>query len=173
MVKPLPPTAVEPPEAVRYMEVIRAYQIGRYVDPNHPDVRHEQHPLYRVEVHSRWNLTPRSTCPPGVSSLNPAPDSAYSPALTNDVILAELNRQKDATERVMRQATILAKSYDELQAVLKDMPAAAQNQVLMGARIANAERRVAQLEKEVQCATHTATNEVPSFVTEQPDSTEP
>jgi hypothetical protein len=101
MVKLLPSPAVEPTEAVRYMEVIRAYQIGRDLDPNHPDVMHEQHSIFRVEEHTRWNLKPATLSPTGVSPLNAPPDSAFSPAPTNDVILAEINRQREATARVM------------------------------------------------------------------------
>ena len=64
-VRPIPAPAVEPAESVRYTEVIRAYHIGRYVDPNHPEVMHEQHPVFRVEAHSRWNLKPGDPCAPG------------------------------------------------------------------------------------------------------------
>ena len=66
-VQPLKPTAVDPIEAVRYAEIVRTYHVGRYIDPNQPDVMHEQHPLYRVEEHARWNLKPAMTCPPGSS----------------------------------------------------------------------------------------------------------
>ena len=48
---------------------------------------------------------------------------------TNDVILAEINRQREATERVMSEAFRLARSYDELQKVIKEMDAVATNHV--------------------------------------------
>jgi hypothetical protein len=176
VVKPLPSSAVEPLESVRYAELIRAYHIGRYVDPHHPDVMHEQHPVYRVEAHTRWNLKPGNPHPPGVSPLNPPNDAAYSPPPTNDVVLAELNRQKDATERVMWEAFQLARSYDELQKVIKDMTSVAKNHVFMNTRLVNAERRVAEFEKELQKLTAplaTPTNEVRSFAIEEPDPPKP
>jgi hypothetical protein len=176
VVKPLPSSAVEPVESVRYAEVIRAYHIGRYVDPHHPDVMHEQHPVYRVEAHTRWNLKPGNPHPAGVSPLNPPKDAAYSPPPTNDVVLAELNRQKDATERVMWEASQLARSYDELQKVIKDMTSVAKNHVFMNARLVSAEQRVAEFEKELQKLTAplaTPTNEVRSFVIEEPDPPKP
>ncbi|MCI0747749.1 MAG: hypothetical protein L0Y58_20270 [Verrucomicrobia subdivision 3 bacterium] len=58
VLRPTPPPAVEPIEAVRYGEVVRAYHVGRFVDPNHPETMHEQHPVYRIEVSARWNLHP-------------------------------------------------------------------------------------------------------------------
>ncbi len=176
VVQPLLSPPAEPVEAVRYTEVIRAYHVGRYVDPNHPDVMHEHHPVYRVEAYSRWNLQPGHPCPAGVSPLNPPLDAAYSPPPTNDVVLAELNRQKDATERVMWEAFQLARSYDELQKVIKDMSVVAKNHRWMGARIANTERRVTEFEKELQKLTAPpapTTNEVPAFNIEAPDAPSP
>src|SRR6185295_6249267 len=102
VVRPLPPPAVEPIEAIRYGELVRAYHVGRYVDPNHPETMHEQHPIYRVEVSARWNLHPRSGNSFG--QLNPPPDAALAPPLTNDTLIAEMNRQRETTARVMLEA---------------------------------------------------------------------
>lgn len=148
-VKPLPAPNVEPVESVRFGEIVRAYHIGRYVDPNHPDVMHEQHPVYRVEAYTRWNLKPGSL--PSARTGSPtANDAAYSPPPTNDVVLAELNRQKDATERVIWEASRLARSHGELQKVLNDMSSIVTNHVLVNSRLSNAEHRVAQFEKDLQ-----------------------
>jgi len=176
VVRPLAPPAVEPVESVRYAEVIRAYHIGRYVDPNQPDVMHEQHPVFRVEAYSRWNLKPGDPCAPGAVLLNPPRDAAFSPAPTSDAILAELNRQRDATERVMREASQLARSYDELQKVIKDMTVVAKNHAWMGGRILNAERRVVELEAELRklnAPPAPASNEVRSSTIEAPDAPKP
>jgi hypothetical protein len=43
VVRPSPPAAVESIEAVRYSEVVRAYHVGRFVDPKHPETMHERH----------------------------------------------------------------------------------------------------------------------------------
>ena len=37
-------------ESVRYGENLKAYSIGRYVDPNDGLVMHEAHTVYRVET---------------------------------------------------------------------------------------------------------------------------
>jgi hypothetical protein len=167
IVRPLLAPAVDPTDAVRYAEVIRSYHVGRYVDPNHPALMHEQHPVYRVEASTRWNLRPGSSS--FANSFNPPPDAAFVPPPTNDVVLAELSRQRDATERVIREAVQLARSYGELQQVIKDMTEVAKNHTWMRARLVNVEQRFAGIEKELRRlaeAPSTATNEAPAFSTE-------
>lgn len=117
--RPTPPPPVEPVETVRYGEVVRAYHLGRYVDPNHPETMHEQHPVYRIEVSARWNLHPGAQNTANL--LNPPPDAAYTPPLTNDALVAEMNRQRETTARVMLEAAKLAQSYGELQSFLGEM----------------------------------------------------
>ncbi len=109
--RPAPPPAVERLESVRYGEVVRAYHLGRYIDPNQPGTMHEQHPIHRVEVSARWNLHPGSnqTTP----LLNPPPDAAAATPLTNDALIAEINRQRETTARVLNEAAKLAQSYRE------------------------------------------------------------
>src|SRR5467141_668468 len=102
VLRPASPAAFEPIEAVRYAEVIRAYHVGRFVDPNHPETMHEQHPVYRIESSARWNLHPGPLNTANL--LNPPRDAAYAPTPTNDVVLTEINRQRETTERVMQEA---------------------------------------------------------------------
>jgi hypothetical protein len=52
-----PPPATDN-SAVRYPEVLHAYHIGRYADPNDDLIMHEQHVVYRVEENTRWNFHP-------------------------------------------------------------------------------------------------------------------
>jgi hypothetical protein len=125
----------------RVPEVVRAYHLGRYVDPN--NLLHAEHPIFRVEASSHWNLKPG---PISEIALNPPLAAASAPPSTNDVILAELSRQRDATERVMWEASQLAASYDQLQKTLTDMAEVAKNHAWMRARLFNAEKRLAELE---------------------------
>jgi hypothetical protein len=55
-------------ERVRAGETLKAYPIGRYVDPNDPDVMHESHVVYRKETGASWNLAPNA---PTVVPLGP------------------------------------------------------------------------------------------------------
>jgi hypothetical protein len=171
--RPAPPAAVAPAESLRYDEVVRAYHVGRQVDPNHPDIMAEGHPVYRIEVSSRWNLHPGS--PNAATLLNPPPDAAFAPPPTNDVVIAEMNRQREATALVMQQAARLAQSYQELQKVFGEMKTVAQNNALLNARLAATEQRVTVFEKEMQkiTASPSPTNDVPAFSPESNDSPKP
>lgn len=174
VVRPLPPPPVEPIEAVRYGEVVRAYYVGRYVDPNHPETMHEQHPMYRIEVSARWNLHPG---PPNTANLlNPPPDAAFAPPPTNDVLVAEMNRQQEATARVMQEAVKLAQSYGELQGVLTEMKNVARTSAILSLRFATNETRLGELERELQKLSvppRPVTNDVPAFSSEPADTPKP
>jgi predicted nucleic acid-binding Zn-ribbon protein len=92
------------------------------------------------------------------------------------VILAEINRQREATERVMSEAFRLARSYDDLQKVIKEMGNIATNHLTLNARLATAERRVVEFEKELQrlnAPLAPTTNEIPSSIVAEPDKSEP
>ncbi len=174
VVRPSSPPAVEPVEAVRYGEVVRAYHIGRYVDPNHPEAMHEQHPVYRIEVSARWNLHPGPLNTANL--LNPPPDAAFAPPPTNDVLIAEMNRQRETTARVMLEATKLGQSYGELQALFTEMRTVARNNALLNVRLATNEQRVVEFVRELQrlsASPPPATNDVPAFAPESPDVPKP
>jgi hypothetical protein len=174
VVRPAPPAAVEPVEAVRYSEVVRAYHVGRYVDPNHPEAMHEYHPVYRIETSVRWNLHPGSSAAAGL--LNPPPDAAFAPPPTNDVVIAEMNRQREATARVMQEAARLVQSYVELQKVVGEMKNVARNNALLGARLATTEQRVGEFGKELEklsASPSPQTNDVPGLVPESPVAPKP
>jgi hypothetical protein len=169
VVRPSQPPAVEPVEAVRYGEVVRAYHVGRFIDPNHHETMHEQHPFYRIETSARWNLHPGPLNTANL--LNPPPDAAFASPPANDVVVAEMNRQRESTARVMQEAARLAQAYGELQAVVIEMKNVARNSVLVSARLANTERRVTEFEKELQTLSvrpSPTTNDVPAFVPEPP-----
>jgi hypothetical protein len=173
-VRPIPPPAVGPVEAVRYAEVVRAYHAGRYVDPDHPGTMEEEHPVYRVEVSARWNLHPG--CPSTVNLLNQPPDAAFAPPPTNDLVIAEMNHQRETTALVMKEAVRLAQSYNELQKIFAEMKNVARDNAVLGARLASTEQRVAGFEKELDKLTAPPappTNDVPAFSPDPPDSPKP
>ncbi len=174
VLRPVPPLSVEPVETMRYGEVVRAYHIGRYVDPNHPETMHEQHPLYRLEAFAHWNLHPGPLVTANL--LNPPPDAAFAPPPTNDVLVAEMNRQREATARVMLEAAKLAQSYCELRTVLGEMKNVARNNAFLNVRLATNEQRVVEFGKELQklsTPTLAATNDVPAFTPESLNAPKP
>ena len=171
VVRPTTPPTVEPNEAVRYGEVVRAYHIGWYVDPNHPETMHAQHPVYRIESSARWNLHPGPAR--SANLLNPPPDAAFAPPPTNDVVVAEMNRQREATERVMSEAVRLSRSYEELQKVFSEMKTVARNNAVLGARLATTEQRLADFGKELKKLSTTPsslTNDAPALVPASSDT---
>ena len=121
-VRPLPSPTLPRPE-LRYPERVQAYHLGRHIDPLRPGLMRGAHPVYRIEAEAAWNLHPDEKTDHRVLPLptNPAGDPAFAPRPLDDAIVAELNRQQDATERVMWEATQLARSYDQLQDVIADM----------------------------------------------------
>jgi len=174
VLRPTPPPPVEPVESVRYGEVVRAYHVGRYVDPNHPETMHEQHPVYRIEVSARWNLHPGPLNTANL--LNPPPDAAFAPPPTNDVLVAEMNRQRETTAWVMLEAAKLAQSYGELQTVLGEMKDVARNNALLSVRLATNEQRLVEFDRELQKLSvlpSAATNEVPAFTPDLPTQPKP
>ena len=83
-----PPSATDT-SAIRYPEVVRAYHVGRYADPNDDLVMHEQHVIYRVEENDRWNLHPG---PADMAQFNPSRDVAFSPTpVTADQLVRSLS----------------------------------------------------------------------------------
>lgn len=165
-VRPLPAPATEPIGDVRYAEVVRAYHVGRHVDPNHPMAMHEHHPVYRVEASANWNLHPGPLRLAATNVLNPPLDAAFSPPPVNDAVIAEIGRQREATERVLDEARRLAQSHEAFQRVLQQMQTVVTNQVRLSTRLAETERRVTEFAKDLQRlatpATALTTNDVPA-----------
>jgi hypothetical protein len=112
---PAPPPAVEAPprpvagteidqhnmEKVRVSEALKAYPVGRYVDPTDPNVLHEAHTIYRREAGAAWNLNPNA---PTVVPLGPVLAVA-DPARVPSPLPAELE-QKIAEQNQLMSALI-------------------------------------------------------------------
>ncbi len=170
-VRPTPSATVTPVESVRYAEVVRAYHIGRQVDPNHSELMSEGHPVYRVEVSPRWNLHPGS--PNTINSLNAPTDVAYTPSPTNDAVIAELNHQRETTALVMQQAARLGQSYQQLNQLIGEMKTVAQNNATLNARLTATEQRVSDFEKQLVKDSASSTNDFSHFSPESDDSPKP
>jgi len=102
---------------IRYPEVLHAYHVGRYGDPNDDSLMHEQHVVYRVEENTRWDFHPGPA--DGNLPMLPSRDAAFAPAPVNDAILAEVNSQRLATTEIMMQARILSAALAQFQTVLQ------------------------------------------------------
>jgi hypothetical protein len=130
--------------AIRYPEVLHAYHIGRYADPNDDLIMHEQHAVYRVEENTRWNFHPGPV--DGNLPALPPRDAAFAPAPVNDAILAEVNSQRLATTEIMMQARTLSAALSQFQTALQQTKTNFQETVILRATVNDMKQRLAALE---------------------------
>jgi hypothetical protein len=105
-------------EKVRTGETLKAYPIGRFVDPNDPNVMHESHVVYRKESGANWNLAPNAptVVPLGpvlavadpASQPNPLPAELEQKVAEQNQLMASLIEQNEAL------ATELAKLHKDI-----------------------------------------------------------
>ena len=161
--------ASPPPENVsllRYPEVIHAYHVGRYTNPNDDDLLHEQHVVYRVEENARWDLQPWRAatigCPAVGATNSFAPrDAAFNPTPVNDAILAEVNSQRLATAQIIGQSQTLAASLAQVQNALQQARTNFQQTAALRVLIGDMKQRLAALEaaRSISASTISTTNE--------------
>lgn len=98
-------------ENVRYSETLKAYPMGRYIDPNNPDVMHEAHTIYRAETNPAWNLDPNmpTAVPMGPAIAVTLPDMQYIP------LTAELE------QKIQQQNRLLKQTADQNNRMLKNL----------------------------------------------------
>jgi len=130
--------------AMRYPEIVRAYHIGRYTDPNDDLIMHEQHAVYRVEENTRWNFHP-GLADDYLPALPPR-DAAFAPAPVNDAILAEVNSQRLATTQIMMQARTLSAALSQFQTALQQTKTNFQQTVILRATVNDMKQRLDALE---------------------------
>ena len=100
-------------ESVRYSENIKAYPLGRYIDPSNSRIMHEGHRIYRVETTPKWNLHPNEpvSVPLGPRRVR---DSARAASPVGDELIAELNQQKETTKAMMQGGQLVTQKLGEL-----------------------------------------------------------
>jgi hypothetical protein len=141
-----PPSATDI-STVRYPEVIRAYHIGRYADPNDDLMMHEQHTVYRVEENTRWDLRSLPTATMGHPAVSATPrDTAFSPTPVNDAILAEVNSQRLATAQIMLQARTLSTALAQFQNTLQQTKAGLQQTAALRTTVGEMKQKLDALE---------------------------
>ena len=131
-------------DGIRYPEVLHAYHVGRYADPNDDLIMHEQHVVYRVEENTRWNLHPGPV--DGNLPALPSRDAAFAPAPVNDAILAEVNSQRLATTEIMMQARILSAALAQFQTALQQTKTNIQETLILRASVNAMKQRLDALE---------------------------
>jgi hypothetical protein len=135
-------------ESVRYGENLKAYSIGRYVDPNDGLVMHEAHTLYRVETTAKWNLHPNAPANvpggPVIGIIDPAhKDSPLTPE-----VVAEVDRQKAATMALIVQGQRMNQALNQLSNTLSATAQIAQENVQLKSEMTTSEKRLDALEED-------------------------
>jgi hypothetical protein len=129
---------------IRYPEVLHAYHVGRYADPNDDLIMHEQHVVYRVEENTRWDFHPRPA--DGNLPAVPSRDAAFAPTPVNDSILAEVNSQKATTAQIMMQARTLSAALAQFQTALQQTRTNLQETLILRASVNAMKQRLDALE---------------------------
>lgn len=106
---------------VRTPEIVKAYPVGRYTDPNFPDEMHERHTVYRREESSGWNYQPNASYAlpmgPTVAKSNPSP--GYYVQTDEEQRNAQ---QKAYAEALLEQNRAMKKRVEELQQEAAKVP---------------------------------------------------
>jgi hypothetical protein len=137
-------------ESIRYSENLKAYPVGRYVDPNNSLVMHERHTIYRVETTAKWNLHPNDpvTVPlgPPIGVLDPA--RRETPV--NAEVLAEVNRQKFATQALLDQSAKLDSTLSQLSEAFRAAKQVGDQNRILRDELATTQKRLETLEQELR-----------------------
>ena len=152
LVAPAAPIVVpdKPTERVRYPELVKAYHVSRYVEPDPGVLMHEAHTVYRIEAQAAWNLhSPPGyfVLPSGAAALT---NAAFAPPAVNDAVVAELNQQRALTRAVTAQAESLNGSLREFTAALANTRTLAEQSRTLREQLAKTEQRLEALEAELK-----------------------
>jgi hypothetical protein len=162
---PMPETMLDDSdrESVRYDENVKAYYIGRYVDPNDGLVMHEAHTVYRVETTAKWNLHPNN---PAILPGGPVVgivDTAYKAGPLTPEVAAEVEKQKAATQALLTQSQRMSFIINQLANVIPATTQVAQENDQLKAEMAATQTRLEILEDQFRQAQAQATFSPPTI----------
>jgi hypothetical protein len=159
--RPQMPPPVSDETGLRHPEVLHAYHLGRYADPEDEALMHEQHVVYRVEQSARWDLRPGAGPVTGPFSM--PRDAAFAPTPINDAILAEVNSQRLATTQITTEARTLTAALAQFQDALQQVRTNLQETAALHAAVTDLKQRLDALEAaQEQPAPSASTTNAPS-----------
>jgi hypothetical protein len=100
--------------SVRTPEQLKAYPVGRYEDPDDPDVMHEGHTVYRAETSPDWNTDPNE---PTSLPLGPGEMATADPAQEHTALTAELE------QRLKQEDQLLQTTYEQNERLAEEIKA--------------------------------------------------
>jgi small-conductance mechanosensitive channel len=111
---------------------------------------HERHVLYRVETTAKWNLHPNA---PATVALGPAVeiiDPAHQNGPTTAEVIAEVNRQKAATQTIIDQGKRLNNTLTQVSTALDASKQVAEQNRQLRTEIDLTKQRLDLLETEIR-----------------------
>lgn len=139
-------------ESVRYGENLKAYCIGRYVDPNDGLMMHEAHTIYRVETTAKWNLHPNAPANVPAGPVVGIIDPAHRDSPVTPEVVAEVDRQKSATLALLVQGQRMNQALNQLSKTLSATAQVAAENVQLKSEVTTAEKRLDALEEDFRKA---------------------
>ena len=103
---------VPDPASVRTPEQLKAYPVGRYEDPNDPDVMHEGHTVYRAETSPDWNTDPNA---PTSLPMGPGEMATADPSQQHTALTAELE------QRLKQEEQLLQTTYEQNERLAQEI----------------------------------------------------
>ena len=103
---------VPDPASVRTPEQLKAYPVGRYEDPNDPDVMHEGHTVYRAETSPEWDTDPNE---PTSLPLGPGEMATADPSQQHTALTAELE------QRLKQEDQLLTTTYEQNERLAQEI----------------------------------------------------
>lgn len=100
----------------RVPERIKAYAVGRYVDPANPDVMHERHVIYRREATPMWNTWYEPRASVIVGPVAGPGDRDFAPGLLQPELALELVRQRQINRDLQAQTARVIEAGSSLDA---------------------------------------------------------
>jgi hypothetical protein len=137
-------------ESVRYAENLKSYPLGRYVDPNNSRIMHEGHSIYRVETTPKWNLRPNAPVAVPLGPTVHVRDSARHSSVVGNELVAELNRQKEATKAVIQGGQIVSQKLGDLASSLQQTQQIAAQNAQFKQEVNTTKQRLDALEDELR-----------------------
>jgi hypothetical protein len=137
-------------ESIRYSENLKGYPIGRYVDPNNNLIMHERHTIYRVETTAKWNLHPSGPVSVPLGPVLGVIDPAYRTAPADAEILAEINKQKAATQALLDQGARFDQTLSQFSGAFQVIKQIGEQNLQLRQELTTAQKRLEALEEELR-----------------------
>ena len=137
-------------ESVRYAENLKTYPLGRYVDPNNSRIMHEGHSINRVETTAKWNLHPNEPVSAPRGPVVHIRDSAKTTSPVGEELVAELNRQKEATKAVIQGGQVVSQKLGDLAGSLRETQQIAAQNAQLKQEVDTARQRLDALEEQLR-----------------------